>query len=194
MNFSFKAFCDDVTEAPVIPSYQGMRQSSSGVQTTNDKIHADKQEKLRGRTDRERFDDSSIGVVHQKPPGYNSRHVGKTPITHHSTFSEDLFKPSGTGTRRDDSWITNQGMHTHDKVYIGRGETIIMGEDDITGSNHQTLGGAGTSDCDVKCGSMEFFCSASCSCISSEFKCGKKIVDFFVDDREKNVILSRWTI
>lgn len=96
------------------PSFHGAaRQFGSGAlrnpeDPTLNKIHHEKQEKLRERDERERFrfDDASvasIGVVvsHVKPPGYNSRTVGKTPITHHSGISHDVFRsPGNASTQR----------------------------------------------------------------------------------------------
>lgn len=195
LKFDFipSAVCDDVTESPelVKPSYPGAaRQFGSGKLRNPDdgtfnKIHIEKQEKIRERDERERFrfDDgssASIGVLvsHQKPPGYNTRYVGKSPIApHHFGISHDVFRPSQPGTRRDDMFI-HQGLSpSHDKVFFDHDEGIIMGEGALEEGGHQNAGGG--AECDATCEAMEFFCSKSCSCIHSDLHCGTYQDDLF---------------
>lgn len=163
-----------------------MRNADDG---TFNKMHADKQEKLRERDHRERlrFDDvssSSLGIVikqapvphiSHKPPGYNTRYVGKTPITHHTGIHDQVFRPSGSGTRRDDMWIRQGFSSSRDNVFLGH-DDVIMEESILMGSNHQSSGTP--AECDATCGPTEFFCSKSCSCIHSDLHCGKDLIKF----------------
>lgn len=192
IRFIPKAVCDDVTESPELgkPAYAGAaRQFGSGKLRNPDdgtfnKIHHEKQEKMRERDERERFrfeeSSASIGVLvsHPKPPGYNTRYVGKTPIApHHFGISHDVFRPLAPGTRRDDMFI-HQGLSpSHDKVFFDHDEGIIMGEGALEEGGHQNAGGG--LECDATCEAMEFFCSKSCSCIHSDLHCGTKRDDLF---------------
>lgn len=188
---SIQAVCDKVTEPPEIgkPDYHGAARQTFGSGSMRDpedgtfnKIHIEKQEKLRERDHRERhYDDvssSSHGIiikqapishVSHKPPGYNTRNIGKTPITHHSSTHDTVFRPSGSSTRRDDLWI-NQGISPsrEDKVFLG---DVIMEEGTLLGNSHQDSGAL--AECDATCGPEEFFCSKSCSCIHSYLHCGE---------------------
>lgn len=168
------------------PSFHGAARQTFGSGSlrpddgTFNKIHVDKQEKLRERDHRERFpfDDvssSSLGIVikhvSHKPPGYNTRYVGKTPITHHTGIHDTVFRPSGSGTRRDDMWIHQGISPSRDNVFLGH-DDIVMPEDMLVGGgNHEDSGAP--AECDATCGAMEFFCSKSCSCIHSDLHCGR---------------------
>lgn len=176
------------------PSYHGAARVTFGSGAlrnpddgTFNKIHVEKQEKLRDRDHRVHpdFDDSSsslgIGIlvkqpppiqhVAHKPPGYNTRYVGgKQPITHHTGFHDTVFRPSGSSSRRDDLWI-HQGISPgKEKIFSGNDDTAIMEEEILLSGNHQSSGTPG--ECDATCGPMEFFCSKSCSCILSDMHCG----------------------
>lgn len=185
-NLDFLA-CEEVTKPPEKDKSSYHKQSfGTGTMRLPDdgtfnKIHVEKQEKLRERDQRERhFDDlssSSHGIVikqapvphvSHKPPGYNTRYVGKAPITGiHTGIQDTVFRPSGSGTRRDDMWI-HQGISPNN-VFLGHEEGIFMEEGVLMGANSNS----GTpGECDVSCGQMEFFCSKSCSCIHSELHCG----------------------
>lgn len=187
-----KATCEKSTESPTIakPSLHGAARQTFGSGSLRDpndptfnKIHIEKQEKLRERDQRERahFDDdssSSVGVlvkqppltphVAYRPPGYNTR-VGKTPITHHTIVHDEVFRPSGYGTRHDDLWVHQGIMPNKARVFL---EPVAPDEEGILSSNPQNSGSA-IEVCDATCGSMEFFCSKSCSCIQSDMHCGK---------------------
>lgn len=189
-----KAVCDDVTESPELgkPSYPGAaRQFGPGKLRNPDdgtfnKIHHEKQEKMRERDERERFrfDDgssASIGVVvsHAKPPGYNSRHVGKTPIApHYSGISHDVFRPMVPGTRREEMLMNQGPFRGRTDVFLSHeSDGYIVGEGTLEDGGHQNAGGG--TECDATCGAMEFFCSKSCSCIHSDLHCGTKRDDLF---------------
>lgn len=176
-----------MTESPENgkPSFHGAARQTFGSGSlrnpddgTFNKIHIDKQEKIRERDNRERlpFDDvssSSLGIVikhvSHKPPGYNTRY-GKTPITHHTGIHDTVFRPSGTGTRRDDMWI-HQGISPNRDNVFRHIDDVVMPEGEYETGIHQ---GSGTpTECDATCGEMEFFCAKSCSCIDSDLHCGR---------------------
>lgn len=173
------------------PSYHGAARQTFGsgaLRTPDDptfnKIHIDKQEKLRIRDERERdrLDDvssSSLGVLVKqppiqhtphKPPGYNTRYFGKSPITHHSAVHDQVLRPPGYGTRRDDMWIRQGISPSRDNVFIGH-DDVVMEEGVLLSGSHAS--GVIPTECDATCGPLEFFCVKSCSCIHSDLHCGK---------------------
>lgn len=106
-----------------------------------------------------------------KPPGYNTRY-GKTPITHHTTNHDSVFRPSGAGTRLDDTWISQGGFASRgNNVFLGHTDDVIMPDVEMFGGGHQ--GSGIPAECDATCSATEFFCSKSCSCISSDLHCGR---------------------
>lgn len=129
-----------------------------------------------------------------KPPGYNTRYVGKQPITHNTGFHDTVFRPSGSSSRRDDLWI-HQGISPgNEKIFSGNDDTAIMEEEILLSSNHQSSGTTG--ECEATCGPMEFFCSKSCSCILSDMHCGNSSINFIIEVNEKNVTIFlsfRWS-
>lgn len=189
---SLQAVCDKVTEQPEIgkPDYHGAARQTFGSGSLRDpedgtfnKIHIEKQEKLRERDHRERnYDDvssSSHGIiikqapashVSHKPPGYNTRNIGKSPITHHSGPHDTVFRPSGSSSRRDDMWIHQGISPSRDNVFLGH-DDVVMEEGTLIGNTHQSSGTP--AECDATCGPEEFFCSKSCSCIHSDLHCGE---------------------
>jgi hypothetical protein len=143
----------------------------------DNRIHKDKQEKLRERGQRH-FDDDlapgSHGVVIHKPVGYNpnpnARNFGKLSSGTHSGI--EIFGQNGYGMRRDDM-MPSQGFSPKGNVFWGHDDTtFIMEESTLMGSNHQSSGTT-VDVCDVSCGPMEFFCSKACSCIQNDLHCGK---------------------
>jgi hypothetical protein len=145
-------------------------------------MHAEKQEKIRMREESELLpDDAASGsfgtqVKHvpmahipYKPPGYNTRYVGKTPITPHVEPQGNTFQPNGG--RRDEIWVHQGISHSRIKVFDEPYSGVFTEEDDLPDSSPQRAGGA-AAPCELTCEPMEFFCSKSCSCIGSELRCG----------------------
>ena len=189
-----KAVCEDITESPETekPSYHGAARQTFGSgalrhpdDETFNKIHVEKQEKIRERDQRERdnFDDISSlshGIIIKqapaqhiphKPPGYNPRYVGKTQIIHHTGIHDVVFRPSSSSTRKADPWIYQGIPPSQNNVFLGNDDGYVMGETPLLSSNHQSSGTP--EECDATCGPMEFFCSKSCSCIDNYLHCGK---------------------
>lgn len=189
------------------PSYHGAARQTFGSGAlrnpddgTFNKIHSEKLDKIRERDHRERqdFDDvssSSLGIVikqapvspiSHKPPGYNTRYVGRTPITpHHTGIHDPVFRPSGTSARKEDTWIHEGISHSRVNDFLGHND-VIMEEGTLMGSNHQSSGTP--VECDATCGPMEFFCSKSCSCIHSDLHCGRIFMNFPKENRNQFII------
>lgn len=164
------------------PSYHGAARQTFGSDSMRDpednKIHRDKQEKLRERGQRRNFDDElapgSHGVVIHKPIGYNpntnARNFGK--LSSGAQGVPEIFGQNNYGMRRDDM-TSSQGFSPKGKVFRGHEDTFMMEEGTLLGSNHQSSGNT-IEVCDASCGPTEFFCSKGCSCIQNELHCGKK--------------------
>jgi hypothetical protein len=148
----------------------------------SNRIHKDKQEKLRERGQRRNFDDElapgSHGVVIHNPVGYNpnpnARNFGKMSSGTHGV--PDIFgQNNGYGMRRDDMMFS-QGFSPKGKVFLGHEDTFLMEEGTLIGSNHQSGAGNTVDVCDISCGPTEFFCTKSCSCIQNDLHCGKYVI------------------
>lgn len=180
----FKAICDDATESPELgkPSYHGAARQTFGSGSMRDpddnKIHRDKQEKLRERGQRRNFEDElapgSHGVIIHKPvginPNLNPRNVGRLSVGSHG-FPEIFGAQNGIGARRDDM-MPVQGFSSKGRIFVGHEDTFIMEESSLMNSNHQSTGNT-VEVCDASCGPAEFFCSKSCSCIQNDLHCGE---------------------
>lgn len=179
------AACEELTELPEI-ARSNNQQSLGSLRNPDDerlyKIHLQKQERLRERDPH--FDDvssSSLGILikqapmqhlSHKPPGYNTRYVGKS-ITHHTAIHDTVFRPPGP-PRRDDTWVHQGITAVRDNVFLGH-DDVIMEEGMLINGNHASSAGG---ECDATCGPKEFVCSKSCSCIHIDLHCGKSFKSF----------------
>lgn len=175
------ALCEDVTDHPEIANVKNryMQSSSDGY----NKIHRDKQEQLTNRMHRENEETFGYGVmVHQthqsplsiahKPPSYSNLRFGSkhTPILVPSSH-DTVLRPFGD--RRDDLSYLG-GSSRNEKILISN-PGLIFDEDSILDSQHQSSGSVVATECDLKCGPNEFFCSKSCSCIHTDLHCDGQI-------------------
>lgn len=186
---------DVVTDLPEVVNgkndYQGAARQSFGSgslrpgdTTPYNKIHRDKQEQLTNRlsNNRDNSGDYGIMVIHQAPqsPIANAfKPAPYTPVLRSPSKNSPMHVPiihdpirSQFGVRREDSTYLG-GLGKHEKILIPEHE-VLHDVDEILEGHHMNSGTT-AHECDLKCGSTEFYCSKSCSCIHSDLHCDGQI-------------------